>query len=131
MYNRQNIDNLVGGNFMLRDFVSYRIIFMNVCFYIHCHCNAVKGFWALWDNACDCVTALDFTGILDGQFTCLIYKIEIIFFCGLAYMCCIFAYSLSRDLPVFPKLFMLMPGNKEKIAERQKVCRCILGFVLW
>jgi hypothetical protein len=31
---------------------------------------ALKGFWAVWDNICECVfTTLDFFIILDGQFT--------------------------------------------------------------
>jgi hypothetical protein len=34
------------------------------------HGNAVKGFWALWDNIHDCVfTTFAFPVILDGKFT--------------------------------------------------------------
>jgi hypothetical protein len=47
------------------------IIFMNVCCYNRCHGNAVKGFWALWDNIYDyvCLLTLDFPIILDGKIT--------------------------------------------------------------
>jgi hypothetical protein len=42
-----------------------------------CHGNAVKWFWALWDNIYDrvCLLAiLDFPVFLDGQFTYIIWK---------------------------------------------------------
>jgi uncharacterized YccA/Bax inhibitor family protein len=65
---------------LLRDFGPYGIIFMNMCVitvamgmllrefgslgyvcYNRCHDNAVKGFWALWDNIYDRVfTYLNF-----------------------------------------------------------------------
>jgi uncharacterized YccA/Bax inhibitor family protein len=55
---------------LVRDFGPYGIIFMNVCVVItHCHGNAVKGYWALWDNIYECVfTALDLPVILNVQF---------------------------------------------------------------
>jgi hypothetical protein len=44
---------------LLRDSGPYEIIYMNVCvIYNHCHGNAVKRFWALWDNIYECVCYL-------------------------------------------------------------------------
>jgi hypothetical protein len=42
---------------LLRDFGPYGIIFVNmcVCYYNRHHGNAVKGFWAIWDNIYECV----------------------------------------------------------------------------
>jgi hypothetical protein len=40
---------LVGWLMNIRDFGTYRLVFMNAC-YNCCHDNAVKGFWALRDN---------------------------------------------------------------------------------
>jgi hypothetical protein len=46
---------------------SYSTIHMNVCCYNRCHDNAVKGFWALWNNSCAyaSITTLDSLVILD------------------------------------------------------------------
>jgi hypothetical protein len=48
---------LLGDHLLLRDFRPYGIIFTNVC-YNRCHDNAVKGFWALWNNIYDSVCLL-------------------------------------------------------------------------
>jgi hypothetical protein len=40
---------------LLRDFGPNGIIFMNVFCYNLCHGNAVRGFWALWNNIYECV----------------------------------------------------------------------------
>jgi hypothetical protein len=47
------LDWLIGDNLLLRDFEPCGKIFMNVCGYIPCHGNAVKGLCALWDNTYD------------------------------------------------------------------------------
>jgi hypothetical protein len=43
---------------LLSDFGPSVIICMNVYCCYFCHCNAVKGFSALWDNIYDCVFLL-------------------------------------------------------------------------
>jgi hypothetical protein len=47
---------LVGDRLLLKGLqVTWDIY--DVCRYNRCHVNAVKGFWALWDNIYDCVEA--------------------------------------------------------------------------
>jgi hypothetical protein len=43
---------------LLRDSGPYGIIFYEYVCYNRCHGNAVKGFWALWDNIYDYVCLL-------------------------------------------------------------------------
>jgi hypothetical protein len=51
---------LVGDQLLLKDFMSYGIIFMNVRFVITVAMEMLlKRFWALWDNIYDSVCLLD------------------------------------------------------------------------
>jgi hypothetical protein len=50
----------VGDHLTVRDFGPYAIIFTNVC-HNRYQCNAVKLFWALWDNIYDCLYYFNFS----------------------------------------------------------------------
>jgi hypothetical protein len=62
--------NRCHGNAVKEFLVLCYNIYEYVYCYNRCHGNAVKEFLVLWDNIYDCVfTILDFSIILDGQFT--------------------------------------------------------------